>query len=198
MIGTGSVFTTPVLSASSTYYVQAGDVCPGNFVAVNVTVNPIEADPTGIDASACGPTSFTLLANGSGTINWYDAVNGNFITTGNSFTTPILTTTTILYIQTAGICPSNFVAVEATVNPVSAISVTDASNCGSASLTLNANSSETITWFDAPGGTILGTGSTFITPVLNSSVQYFAVAGGICPSEPIAVNANINSIPVIS
>ena len=198
VIGTGSVFTTPVLSASSTYYVQAGDVCPGNFVAVNVTVNPIEADPTGIDASACGPTSFTLLANGSGTINWYDAVNGNFITTGNSFTTPILTTTTILYIQTAGICPSNFVAVEATVNPVSAISVTDASNCGSASLTLNANSSETITWFDAPGGTILGTGSTFITPVLNSSVQYFAVAGGICPSEPIAVNANINSIPVIS
>ncbi|MFZ7115671.1 MAG: CotH kinase family protein [Bacteroidota bacterium] len=198
VIATGNIFSTPVLNSTTTYYLQAGDVCLSNFSEVTVTVNQIEADPTGIDASSCGPSSFTLLANGSGTINWYDAVNGNFITTGNSFTTPILTSTTVLYIQTAGICPSNFVPVEATVNPVTALSVTDASSCGSASLTLNASSTETITWLDAPGGNILGTGNTFITPFLNSSIQYFAIAGGLCPSEPLAVNANIYTIPVVS
>jgi hypothetical protein len=198
VIGTGSVYTTPVLSANTTYYVQAGDLCPSNFVAVTVTVNQIEPDPAGVDASACGPSSFTLLANGSGTINWYDAVNGNLITSGNSFITPILTATTTLYIQTAGICPSNFVPIEATVIPITEISVTGASSCGSASMTLNASSVEAITWLDAPGGNVIGTGSSFVTPFLNSTVQYFAFAGGVCPSEVVAVNANINSIPVIS
>lgn len=198
LLFTGSNFATPSISATTTYYVQAGDVCTSNFIPVTATINQQESDPTTVGASSCGPASLVLLANGSGTINWFDAINGTIIYTGNSLTTPLVSVTTVLYVQAAGICPSNFIPVEITINPISTISATDASSCGSGSLTLSASSTETITWFDAPGGNIITTGPSFTTPVLTTSSQYFVVAGGLCPSAPIAVNAFINSIPTIS
>ncbi|MBK7431444.1 MAG: lamin tail domain-containing protein [Bacteroidetes bacterium] len=198
LLFTGSNFTTPVLTSTTIFYVQAGDMCTSNFIPVTATINVQETDPTTIGASSCGPAALVLLANGSGTINWFDAINGTIIFTGNSLTTPVVTATTILYVQTAGICPSNFVPVEATINPISTLSVSDASSCGSSILTLTASSPETITWYDAPGGNLLATGTSFTTPFLTSSNQYYAVAGGLCPSAPMAVNAIINTIPTIT
>ncbi len=198
LLFSGSNFVTPSIPTTTTYFVQAGNVCTSNFVPVTATINRQESDPTTVGAASCGPASVVLLANGSGIINWFDAINGTIIFTGNSLTTPVVTTTTILYVQTAGLCPSNFVPVEATINPISTLTVSDASSCGSGILTLYATSTESISWFDAPGGNLLATGSSFVTPMLTSSVQYFAVAGGICPSTPMTVNANINSNPLIT
>lgn len=198
LLFTGSSFTTPSLTNTTTYYVQAGAVCTSGFVPVTATINQQASDPVTVDASSCGSSSLMLLANGSGTINWFDAIGGAVINTGNSFTTPVLTSTTVYYVQTAGVCPGNFIPVQATINPVSTLTVTDGSSCGNGSMTLIANSTEAISWYDAPGGNLLATGSTFTTPVLSSSLQYFAVAGGLCPSSPMTVNAVVNPIPVIS
>ncbi len=52
------------------------------------------------DTSSCGSTSFILTADGNGTINWYDSINGiNPIQVGNTFTTPTLNTTTTYYVE---------------------------------------------------------------------------------------------------
>ncbi len=56
--------------------------------------------PVGNDVTHCGAASFTLSASANGTLNWYDAVSGgNLLGTGNSYTTPTLTTTTSYYVE---------------------------------------------------------------------------------------------------
>lgn len=62
------------------------------------------------DTTICTASSVTLnaivLGYTSGTLNWYDqAFGGNPIQTGNSFTTPVINSTTTYYI---GICPGTF------------------------------------------------------------------------------------------
>ncbi len=48
----------------------------------------------------CGPGTLDLTANSSGTLNWYDAATGgNLLTTGGSYTTPSLSTTTSYYVE---------------------------------------------------------------------------------------------------
>ncbi len=44
---------------------------------------------------------------------------------------------------------------------------------GSVVLSVNAESGAVYTWYNAPNGTVLGTGSTFTTPVIYSTTSYF-------------------------
>ncbi len=56
--------------------------------------------PVGSGTSVCAGQQATLNASGSGTIEWYDAqFAGNYLGSGNSFTTPVLTYTTSYYAQ---------------------------------------------------------------------------------------------------
>jgi len=56
--------------------------------------------PQVVPASSCGQASLTLEANGTGTINWYnDAAGNNLIHTGNTYVTPLLTSTTNYYVR---------------------------------------------------------------------------------------------------
>ena len=51
------------------------------------------------DTICANSSSFTLISNSIGTINWYaDTINNNIINTGNSFNTPILNSTTSYYL----------------------------------------------------------------------------------------------------
>ncbi len=59
--------------------------------------------------------------------------------------------------------------------PVSSPSVSGASGCESNTLVLSASGSSTIKWYDNQfGGTLLGTGNLFTTPLLNSTTTYYA------------------------
>lgn len=52
------------------------------------------------DTSSCGASSFVLTADGNGTVNWYDALNGTTpIYTGETYTTPVLSSTTTYYVE---------------------------------------------------------------------------------------------------
>ncbi|AUC16354.1 hypothetical protein BTO06_14875 [Tenacibaculum sp. SZ-18] len=82
------------------------------------------------------------------------------------------------------------------------ISTTENEICGSGTVLLSANSSEgTILWFDAEvGGNLLGTGTTFTTPVLNSSQNFYVTisVGGCTSFKRTRVTATVNNLPVIT
>ncbi|MCX6274594.1 MAG: CotH kinase family protein [Bacteroidetes bacterium] len=194
-VGTGSNFTTPMLSQTTIYFVRAGTTCPSALVADTVTINSVPSTPVVTGQSVCGHGVMSLSATSSAVIKWYDAPNGNLILTGNTFVTPDLNQTTTYYVQSGVICKSNFIPVIATVNTVSAGPVSGSiSNCGAASITLQASASDNITWFDSQNNQV-GTGSNFTTPVLSQTTIYFVRAGTTCPSALVADTVTINSIP---
>lgn len=102
-IFTGTVFTTPNINTSRTYYVLASvnGCVQGVRVPVVASVLPIPIVNTVSDNLVCNSGSGSLSATASaGTINWYDsAVGGNLIFTGNTFITPVLNNTTVYYVS---------------------------------------------------------------------------------------------------
>lgn len=201
LVGTGSDFTTPSLTATTTYYAEAtnGTCTSLNRTSVTATINEIPVITSTIPASRCGNGSVTLQATASiGTINWYNIpTGGSLVATGGSFTTPVLGTTTIYYVEVVnGGCNSARTAVNATIFTVASItSTTPASRCDAGSLTLSAVSNiGTLHWYDASsGGTLLGSGTSFITPNISVTTTYYVEANnGDCMSSRVAVIASIN------
>ena len=87
-----------------------------------------------------------------------------------------------------------------TVNEI--ISFTPDTNCGPGSLTLEAIPLVgTISWYTtSTGGTSVGFGNTFTTPVINSTATYYALAtvNGCAEGVRQPVTATINTIPTIT
>jgi hypothetical protein len=78
-------------------------------------------------------------------------------------------------------------------------SVHDIIVCDSGVVTLNANSPETVRWYDdATTSNILATGNTYGTPLLNQTITYFVEAGVNCPSQRVPVNVIVNISPVVN
>ncbi len=85
--------------------------CKGtdSLVRTNYFVINALAAPTGIGASRCGSGTLDLSASGTGTINWYDAPNGNLVFSGTNFTTPNLSSTTTYYAENSTVVPNEYV-----------------------------------------------------------------------------------------
>ena len=75
--------------------------CPGDTVNYFIAVNPIPAAPTSPDTVICPNSSVTLTASASGgTYDWYDlAIGGTLLSTGPSYTTPVLTVNTSYWVE---------------------------------------------------------------------------------------------------
>lgn len=102
-LGTGQTFTTPVINNTTTFYVEAQDEnCPSVRIPVVATVITTPVIRTVTEGSRCLAGSVTLSATASiGTINWYESNSSNTIlATGNSFTTPSLTSSRPYYVST--------------------------------------------------------------------------------------------------
>jgi len=199
LLGTGSTYNTPSLSSTTTYYAEANNGCASaTRTAVQAVINSIPAAPVAPDVARCGSGTVTLSATSPEAVYWYSAPSGGtLLTIGLSYTTPSISSTTTYYVETGDNCRSTRIAVQAIVNAIpaapSAINVT---RCGAGTVTLSAGSPETIYWYDqASGGNLLGTGSTYTTPVLNSTTSYYVEAGNICRSNRIQVQAIISSGP---
>ncbi|GHB40958.1 hypothetical protein GCM10008106_22600 [Mongoliitalea lutea] len=149
-------------------------------------------------ASRCDAGSVTLLATSNGgTIHWFETPEGGeAIATGESFTTPVLTETTIYYVEAIGnesAGNGTRTAVPATINILPEITATiSAELCGEGSVDLEASSNiGVINWYiSAEGGTPIHTGNRFITPILKNNTTYYveAVNEG-CVSLRVPVNA---------
>lgn len=149
-------------------------------------------------ATKCDPGVLTLEASAStGTINWYDQNSGgNLVGSGASFTTPFLNATTTYYVSTtSGGCSTNRTAVVATVHLIPSITASNSpvTHCGPSVVTLTATpSSGIINWYaDATSTTKIGTGTTYVTPLLNANTTFYAeVVNANCTNGtrvPVAV-----------
>ena len=198
-IGTGNTYTTTVISSTTTYYAAADDGCSSSRVPAVATINVIPAVPVPVSAARCSTGTVLLTATSSKPMEWYDAASGgNQVATGNSFTTPVLSSSKTYYIlSNSGICISNRVPVVATIASTPPDPVTTSSNrCGQGTVTISATAANPIKWFDAmTGGSQVGSGSTFTTPVITTTKTYYAVADNVCLSNRIPAVATINAIP---
>lgn len=94
-IFTGSVLTTPSLTADLTLYVEASrNGCTSNYrTPVTVKVSSVQQTPTVTSAEICRGQQAVLKATApfGSTVRWYTSPSGgSHIYTGNIFTTPLL------------------------------------------------------------------------------------------------------------
>ena len=198
LLATGSIFTTPVISSTTTYYAEANAGCPSVRVAADAEILPVPASPSTQSDTICGSGSLTLSATAGNTIYWFDVpAGGAALTTGGSYTTPVLNSTTTYYVETGAFCRSPRVPVNAVVLAVPvAPTTTSATQCGPGSLTLTASAAQTIHWYSVPvGGVELATGTSFTTPPIGVTTNYYVEAGDYCRSSRTLVQAVINPIP---
>jgi len=90
-----------IVSQSGTYILTVQGACQQwTSAPVGVTVH-IAVPPVSNDVTITGPASATLNATGNN-ISWYDLPSaGTLLGTGNSYMTPVLTDTTVYYVESA-------------------------------------------------------------------------------------------------
>ena len=140
---TGSTFTTPALTANTSYWVQVTESGPpveqtnSSTAAITVVSGPaISAQPQSQSIAPNGTATLSVTATGTGTLTyqWYVGVSGNTSSpvagaTNSTFTTPALTATTDYWVQVSASGPpveqtnSNTAAITVVVVPAPAISV---------------------------------------------------------------------------
>ncbi|WP_183566772.1 gliding motility-associated C-terminal domain-containing protein [Mucilaginibacter sp. SP1R1] len=217
-VSTGSSFTTPVLTANTTYYVEATNPqsCnPSTRLAVNVVVTAQPNTPT-LSATAvpvCRGSSTTLSVaspQAALTYNWYDSASKtNLVFTGPTFVTGPVNTSTTYYVEASnGSCASSALAsvkVNVADAPGAPVLVNNGgiSGCQGGQVTLSISNPQTgftYNWYStASGGTALYTGVNFVTPVLTTNAIYFveAVNSTGCPSATrTSATVTVTSSPV--
>lgn len=215
----GATFATPALNANATYYVtvKGDNKCenaPANarVVQINVSAAPLSPTIASTGTTICSGNATTLsIQNPQAgvTYEWYNAANaGNLLSTGTSFTTPILTNTVNYYAQAvgAGGCANSAgrTMVTITVNPqplvpsVSSSAINVCSGSPAVLSVVNPQSGVTYNWYTtATGGTISGSGSTFTTNAITSNTVFYveAVSGSCNSTSRTLVAVTVLPIP---
>lgn len=198
-LGGGTSFTTPVLTGSTTYYVQDSSSCgaSGTRTAITVVVAPIPSISGSTPASRCGTGTVMLGATANtATLNWYAAsTGGTSLGTGLSFTTPSISDTTNYYVEAVNICGSSTrTTVKASVTdlPVVALSLPATKCLNSAPLVLTGGT---------PVGGIYsgnGVGSGNFNPIyLGTNTIIYTYSDGTC-SNSNTQTIFVNALPAVT
>ena len=188
-IGTGSSYTTPVLTGTTTYNVVAGTGgCASQAVPVTVTVTAATA-PTANNATVnCGQTA-TLTATASSPVTWFSNANGTGqIGTGTSYTTGQIYSPTTYYMQAgSGACASQIVPVTAAPNIQQPTAANASTNCGQTAA-LTASGANFYYWYSNAAGTSqVGSGSSYTTPTLSNNTTYYVGGSATAPQTSTQV-----------
>lgn|GEM_PF-3061059 len=112
-----NTYTTPSISSTTTYSVAINNgSCISTKTTVKAVAQPVPVAPLASDVNFCSPASVTLSASGgsNGQYLWYDQsglINGQ---NNNSYTTPIITSTTTYSLAiNNGSCTSTMTTVKA-------------------------------------------------------------------------------------
>jgi hypothetical protein len=166
--------TTQSISTSSTgnfnVMVTSG-ACTNVSPTIAVTLNPDETPTvTSAGATSCEGV-YTLTSTPANGYTWSGP--GSFSATTQTINPPTSGTYTLTIQGTCG----SFTAAPVSVSVLSAPSPTGtgASGPGPASFNLSATGTGgSLSWYDLPtGGTLLGTGTTYTTPVISSTTTYY-------------------------
>jgi gliding motility-associated-like protein len=192
---TGPAYTTDILTASQTFYVEASNgTCPSPLLtSATVTVNPLPAAPTLVTnpVSTCQGTTATLnISNPQPgyTYNWYTtATGGTPVFTNINFTTPSITNNITYYAEAVngtGCISATRTPVNVSPIPLAQVKLTGASVCPGEPGTLTSDNIDPtidINWFATPTSTdILYTGNSFITPPVTANTTYYAEVANSC------------------
>ncbi len=214
VLATGNTFTTPALTATTTYYIEVSkDGCANSArVPVTVTVttapsNPLVAAVAPVCSGSAAILAVSAPVNGV-TYKWYAAANGGAsLFEGSSFTTPVLTASTTYYVEaSAGNCTSaTRTAVAVTVNTLPALATITTNNSTisagqTATLMATAPTGITIKWYSAPtGGVALAQGSSYTTLPLSATTTYYVEtsnASGCVSATRVPVTVTVLGGPV--
>ncbi|MDO7877457.1 FG-GAP-like repeat-containing protein [Hymenobacter sp. ASUV-10] len=201
----GGSYTTPVLNATTTYYVSVvgtgGCESPRTAVVATISALPVVTVTTTSPTSFCQGGSVVLTATGANFYTWSTGATTASITVSTSGTYTVTGTV-------AAGCVAAPVATTVTVNPLPAAPsvATPTANCGPGSLTLTASGTPTggtYMWYtQAIGGTPINgaAAATYTTPVLNATTTYYVSAASAsgCEGPRTAVVATINAVPTVS
>ena len=205
-INASSGLVTGVSAGTSSITYAVTNVCGTISVTSTITVNPLPtvAAITGSTNVCVGST--TQLANttsfgswssnspGVATVSAGGAGGPGGLVTGISEGTSLIT-----YTINNGSC-SKSVSQLVTVTTIPTISgTTPGSVCGTGTVTLSATAFfGTINWYDSlTGGNLVGSGSSFTTPVISATTTYYvdATNNGCTTASRIAVVATVNTLP---
>jgi hypothetical protein len=170
----------------------AGDLNTSNDVLAPAATRTVVAPVAGVVSPAAsavclsGTVPLTLAGSDNGTIQWQQSIDNVTFTditgaTSDTYTTPVLTSTTYFRART-GCNASTVLSNVSTItvnNPQVLTATPPVAACagGTATLAATGSSGTTLRYYDAAtGGTALGTGPSFTTPVLTTSRQYFVEA----------------------
>ncbi|MCE3280729.1 MAG: large protein, partial [Bacteroidetes bacterium] len=217
LLGSEASYTTPVLTANATYYVQTTiNGCTSPRTIVNVTVNPNPVAAVGPAKTICNLTSTTIgaAAVGTNTYSWTSNPAGFTSTSSNPTVSPNVTTiyTVVETIAATGCTASNSVTITVTPVPVATATPSSSTICSNTatSIALTSNvGSTTFAWtVSTSAGTLTGasagSGSTIAQTLINSSTTsqtatytITPTAGG-CAGAPITVVITVNPRPVVT
>ncbi|GGD80676.1 hypothetical protein GCM10011514_50990 [Emticicia aquatilis] len=210
ILGSGT-FTTPNLSASTTYFVacESGGIpnCVSARTSQNVTVNDLPNPPMAAGQTICSGSTASLTASCStGTAKWYESSTSTTVLGAGTFTTPNLSASTTYFVTCESGGSPNCVSARTSQN----VTVNDLPNppmvagqtiCSGSTASLTAScSTGTAKWYESSTSTtILGSG-TFTTPNLSASTTYFVTceSGGApnCVSTKTSQTVEIASYPL--
>lgn len=203
VLDTGFQFTTPALSANSTYYAETDSAgCTSARTAISVTVIPLtSANPPQILSDTSQPIcvgSRALLEaqTNLGTIRWYsEPVGGSVLDTGRYYFSPALSNQTTYYADVITGCGAQSISPRIAI-PLKVNGSSDLVNITpeylmyacrrvfahptDLSVQSSANPSA-ISW--RLGYNFLGTGKTFRTPGISADTVFWVTAKAACVSS---------------
>ncbi len=206
-------YQTPLLSNTTTYWVANYNIvtnCISNEkVPVTVIINQKPILPIVNSVSRCGAGKiyFNLATptNSFEKYAWYNSVIGvNLISSSSRFTTPILTTTKMYYIELKNSstgCVSSREQISAIINPIPAMpTVLGSSRCGKGQITLKANSlnGNVTDWFSSISGgvCIVRNMDSLNINYLSSTKSYFVTSRDTLTSCVSSKRAKVSAIIV--
>ncbi|MGO4289301.1 gliding motility-associated C-terminal domain-containing protein [Chitinophaga sp. RAB17] len=213
LLFTGAVYSVPVITKNTTYYVQAnlGSGCSSSTrTAVNVTVDPAPPIPTvdldNVVTCIGGTATFTIKnPDATMTYRWFDAPsNGTLLATGTAYTTAALAQTTVFYLEalnSAG-CSSARKGLTATVvSTIDAPLADPITICSGQTGVLSAKNKQPgviYKWYTVlHGGSPVFTGGDFTIRPTANAVYYLeaSTSGGCVSASRTQVNVSVNPSP---
>jgi gliding motility-associated-like protein len=186
-IATGTSFTTPVLTSTTTYYVG---FCPGTYrYPVTVTVTPGPTITVG-PASVCAGSSTTLTAGGGTSYTWSA---GATPTGTNTASVSPSSTTTYTVTGTTGGCSSTAVAT-VTVTPAPTVTASASGICTGQTANLTATGATSYTW--SAGATPTGTGTATASPGSTTTYTVTGTSSGCTATDTVLVT--VSPLPTVT
>jgi gliding motility-associated-like protein len=210
LLATGTSYTTPTLSASTTYHVQATTTagCQSPRTAVTVSLYPPATAPGVISPVTICPGSTATLqvqpVTPGFTYAWYStSTGGTVLANGPVYTTPALSTNQTYYVEaftTNGCVSTTRSSVQVNIDPPPAapLVTSPVTSCPGTSATLqvqNPQAGITYQWYAVPGGAVLATGTTYTTNPLTAATSFYVTASNATGCESGVTNAQVNLWP---